>query len=42
MIAIATEGDEDARGLSHAVVEIPAVSEALTPFLSVLPMRWGT
>jgi len=39
VIAIATEGDEDAREVSHDLVEIPAVREELTPFLTVLPLQ---
>jgi glucosamine--fructose-6-phosphate aminotransferase (isomerizing) len=39
VIAIATEGDEWAHTLSQDVVEIPPVHEAITPFLSVLPLQ---
>ena len=40
VIAVATEGDEHARELSDALIEIPGgVDEALTPFLTVLPMQ---
>jgi glutamine---fructose-6-phosphate transaminase (isomerizing) len=39
VIAIATEGDESAHALSSDVIEIPAVHEALTPFLTVLPLQ---
>jgi len=39
VIAIATEGDESARELSHEMLEIPAVMDELTPFLTVLPLQ---
>ncbi len=39
MIAIATEGDEQVHGLTGDVIEVPAVAEALTPFLTVLPQQ---
>ncbi|MFO0694887.1 MAG: glutamine--fructose-6-phosphate transaminase (isomerizing) [Polyangiales bacterium] len=39
VIAIASYGDEDARGASDDVVEIPSVDEELTPFLTVLPLQ---
>ena len=39
VIAIATEGDESARELSHEMLEIPAVMDELTPFLSVIPLQ---
>ncbi len=39
VIGIATEGDEAAHRLSQDVIEIPHVPEALTPFLTVLPLQ---
>ncbi|MBO6939123.1 MAG: glutamine--fructose-6-phosphate transaminase (isomerizing) [Deltaproteobacteria bacterium] len=39
VIAIGTEGDEKAREVSHDLIEIPEVPEALTPFLTVLPLQ---
>jgi len=39
VIAIATEGDEDAREISHDLIEVPQVREELTPFLTVLPLQ---
>ncbi|GAB5547457.1 MAG: glutamine--fructose-6-phosphate transaminase (isomerizing) [Sandaracinaceae bacterium] len=39
VIAVATEGDEDAREVAHDLVEIPMVREELTPFLTVLPLQ---
>ena len=39
VIAIATEGDEDARDVAHDLVEIPEVRDVLTPFLTVLPLQ---
>ncbi|MET0340396.1 MAG: glutamine--fructose-6-phosphate transaminase (isomerizing) [Polyangiales bacterium] len=39
IICIASEGDEQAQRDSHEVVEIPRVDEALTPFLTVLPLQ---
>ena len=39
IVAVATEGDENARALSEAVVEIASTHELLTPFLSVVPLQ---
>jgi glucosamine--fructose-6-phosphate aminotransferase (isomerizing) len=39
VIGIATEGDEQAHGQSEELVQIPAVDEELTPFLTVLPLQ---
>jgi len=39
VIAVATEGDEEAGRQSHDVVEVPRVGEMLTPFLTVLPLQ---
>ncbi len=39
VIAIATEGDEEAREVSHDMIEIPRVLEELTPFLTVVPCQ---
>ena len=39
VIAVATEGDERAREVSHDLIEVPEVREALTPFLTVLPLQ---
>ncbi|MGF1469445.1 MAG: glutamine--fructose-6-phosphate transaminase (isomerizing) [Sandaracinaceae bacterium] len=39
LIAIASEGDDETRGLADDLVEIPEVREELTPFLTVLPLQ---
>ena len=39
IIAIASEGDEQARHESHELVQVPVVDEELTPFLTVLPLQ---
>jgi glutamine---fructose-6-phosphate transaminase (isomerizing) len=39
IIAIATEGDEQAQSASDELVQIPRVDEELTPFLTVLPLQ---
>ncbi|MFK7989231.1 MAG: glutamine--fructose-6-phosphate transaminase (isomerizing) [Sandaracinaceae bacterium] len=39
VIAVATEGDENARGMSDDLIEIPAVREEMTAFLTVLPLQ---
>jgi len=39
IIAIATEGDEQAHNESQELVQIPKVDEELTPFLTVLPLQ---
>ncbi len=39
VIAVATEGDEAARDISHEMLEVPPVMEELTPFLTVLPLQ---
>ena len=39
VIAVATEGDEAARDVSHDLVEIPEVREELSPLLTVLPLQ---
>ncbi|MET0385117.1 MAG: glutamine--fructose-6-phosphate transaminase (isomerizing) [Polyangiales bacterium] len=39
IIAIATEGDDEAHSLSDEVVEIPASDSAFLPFLTVLPLQ---
>jgi glucosamine--fructose-6-phosphate aminotransferase (isomerizing) len=39
VIAILTEGDEEGAKLSDDHVEVPDVDEALTPFLTVLPLQ---
>jgi glucosamine--fructose-6-phosphate aminotransferase (isomerizing) len=39
VIAIATEGDTQVHDLTGDVIEVPAVLEALTPFLTVLPQQ---
>jgi glucosamine--fructose-6-phosphate aminotransferase (isomerizing) len=39
ILAIATEGDEDAQKLSDEVVELPAAESELVPLLSVLPLQ---
>ncbi|MCA9537196.1 MAG: glutamine--fructose-6-phosphate transaminase (isomerizing) [Myxococcales bacterium] len=39
VIAIANEGDVDARDASDDLIEVAAVDPALTPFLTVLPLQ---
>jgi glucosamine--fructose-6-phosphate aminotransferase (isomerizing) len=39
VIAVATEGDEQARDLSHDLIEIPEGPHELYPFLTVLPLQ---
>ncbi|MDB4974531.1 MAG: Glucosamine--fructose-6-phosphate aminotransferase, partial [Myxococcaceae bacterium] len=39
IICIASEGDEQAQRESHEIVQVPLVDEALTPFLTVLPLQ---
>jgi len=39
VIAIATEGDEEAARISHDLIEVPEVDEMFTPFLTVLPLQ---
>jgi glucosamine--fructose-6-phosphate aminotransferase (isomerizing) len=39
VVAIATEGDEHAHRIAPDVIELPEAPEAITPFLSVLPMQ---
>jgi glucosamine--fructose-6-phosphate aminotransferase (isomerizing) len=39
VIAVVTEGDEEARGQCDAIVEVPEVAEELTPFLTILPLQ---
>ena len=39
IICIASEGDEQAERESHELVQVPVVDEALTPFLTVLPLQ---
>ena len=39
IICIASEGDEQAQRESHECVQVPLVDEALTPFLTVLPLQ---
>ena len=39
VIAVTTEGDENAANLSHDCIEIPAADPLFTPFLSVLPLQ---
>lgn len=39
VIAIATEGDEDIKGLADDVIYIPKTLEMLTPILSVIPLQ---
>ncbi len=39
IIAIATEGDEEARRLADEVIEIPAAESELLPLLTVLPLQ---
>jgi glucosamine--fructose-6-phosphate aminotransferase (isomerizing) len=39
IIAIATEGDQDAHSLGDEVIEIPACDPAFLPFLTVIPLQ---
>jgi len=39
VVAIATEGDEHAHTLAPDVIEVPAVAEAISPFLTTLPLQ---
>jgi glucosamine--fructose-6-phosphate aminotransferase (isomerizing) len=39
ILAIATEGDQDAHTLSGEVVEVPPSDSVLTPLLTVLPLQ---
>jgi glucosamine--fructose-6-phosphate aminotransferase (isomerizing) len=39
VIAVATEGDEEAARSSDDLIEIPAVEDVFTPFLTVLPLQ---
>ena len=39
VIAVATEGDDQARSVAHDLIEVPEVAEDLTPFLTVLPLQ---
>ena len=39
VIAICTEGDTDAQKVTADVVEVPAVVEELSPFLTVIPLQ---
>jgi glucosamine--fructose-6-phosphate aminotransferase (isomerizing) len=39
VVAISTEGDEDARKTADHVIEIPAASELLSPILEIVPLQ---
>jgi glucosamine--fructose-6-phosphate aminotransferase (isomerizing) len=39
VIAIGTTGDDALRGIADDVLELPEITEALTPFLTVLPLQ---
>jgi glucosamine--fructose-6-phosphate aminotransferase (isomerizing) len=39
ILALCTEGDEDARSSGDDVIEVPKSSSELTPFLTVLPLQ---
>jgi glucosamine--fructose-6-phosphate aminotransferase (isomerizing) len=39
VVAIATEGDEHAHTLAADVIELPVAPEAITPFLSTVPLQ---
>jgi glutamine---fructose-6-phosphate transaminase (isomerizing) len=39
IVAIATEGDEDARKLADEVIEVPAADADLLPLLTILPLQ---
>jgi glutamine---fructose-6-phosphate transaminase (isomerizing) len=39
VVAMATEGDEDARKTADYTIEIPAASELLAPILEIVPLQ---
>ena len=39
VIAIASEGDEEAREVAEDLIEVPLVAEPFTPFMTVLPLQ---
>jgi glucosamine--fructose-6-phosphate aminotransferase (isomerizing) len=39
ILALCTEGDEDARSTGDDVIEVPKAASELTPFLTVLPLQ---
>jgi len=39
VVAISTEGDEDARKTADHVIEIPAANELLAPILEIVPLQ---
>lgn len=39
VISVVTEGDEQIPAMSEFVIEVPAVHEALTPLISVIPLQ---
>ena len=39
IIALTTEGNDDIQGITSDVLYIPETLEALTPILSVIPLR---
>ena len=39
IIAVVTEGDTQMAGLANHVIEIPEISEALTPILASVPLQ---
>jgi glucosamine--fructose-6-phosphate aminotransferase (isomerizing) len=39
VVAISTEGDEDARKMADHVIEIPGASELLAPILEIVPLQ---
>ncbi|MCR9083980.1 MAG: SIS domain-containing protein, partial [Cyclobacteriaceae bacterium] len=40
VIALVTQGDEQVRNLSDYVIELPPVSESLSPIMTVLPLQF--
>jgi glucosamine--fructose-6-phosphate aminotransferase (isomerizing) len=39
VVAISTEGDEDARKTADHIIEIPAAHELLAPILEIVPLQ---
>ena len=39
VLAVATEGDEEARKIADYVIEIPASNELLAPILEIVPLQ---
>ena len=39
MIAIVTEGDDEAREVADHIIEVPTASDLISPILSVVPLQ---